>query len=183
MHDPPDDKSSKTNVVKIIFGIIAFVLCIVLSVFVGSNLIRTRSKLQFTFSSYKQKSIESFPYQQNTTHLWSIRFADENYFRLASLLPCRTINYTAGPIKIMNELDSCDNSSTKEFSVENSLKAQKWLYEHQHPMDCTNKRFAIIRNFAWSGFGSALHQIVWAFGTAIADNRIAVYAKPGNWVR
>jgi len=181
MHDPPDDKSSKTNIVKIIFGIIAFVLCIVLGVFVGSNLIRTRSKLQFTFSSNKQNNIESFSYQQNPTHLWSIRFADENYFRLASLLPCRTINYTVQPI--MNELDSCDNSSTKEFSVENSLKAQKWLYEHQHPMDCTNKRFAVIRNFAWSGFGSTLHQIVWAFGTAIGDNRIAVYDKPGNWVR
>ena len=80
-------------------------------------------------------------------------------------------------------IDSCDHSSTNEFSIPNILQAQKWLYEHQHPADCTNKRFAIIQNFASSGFGSTVHQIAWAFGMALAEDRIAVYQTPGNWVR
>jgi hypothetical protein len=50
-------------------------------------------------------------------------------------------------------------------------------------MNCSNKRFAIIHNFAPSGFGSTVHQIAWAFGMALADDRIAVYQTPGNWVR
>jgi hypothetical protein len=45
-----------------------------------------------------------------------------------------------------------------------------------------NKRFAIIYNFASSGFGSTVHQIAWAFGKALADDRIAVYQRPENWV-
>ncbi|CAF4700991.1 unnamed protein product, partial [Rotaria sp. Silwood1] len=62
-------------------------------------------------------------------------------------------------------IDSCNYSSTNEYSIENTLQAQKWLYEHQHPMNCTNRKFAIIQNFAWSGFGSTIHQIAWAFAT------------------
>ncbi|CAF0789852.1 unnamed protein product [Adineta steineri] len=42
---------------------------------------------------------------------------------------------------------------------ENTLQEQKWLLDHQHPINCTNKRFAVIRQFAWSGFGSIVHQI------------------------
>ncbi|CAF1341964.1 unnamed protein product, partial [Rotaria sp. Silwood1] len=42
-------------------------------------------------------------------------------------------------------------------------------------------KFAIIQNFAWSGFGSTIHQIAWAFGMALAENRIAVYETPGYW--
>ncbi|CAF3653201.1 unnamed protein product [Rotaria sp. Silwood1] len=108
-----------------------------------------------------------------------MRLADENYFRLAHMLPCRIVEYF-GPKT--EQIDSCDHSSTQEFSIQNTLQVQKWFYEHQHPMNCESKRFAIIENYAWSGFGSTVHQIVWAFGKAIADNRIAVYRTPGNWL-
>ena len=110
-----------------------------------------------------------------------MRFVDQNYFRLSRLLPCRIVEYIGG--SKIDKIDSCDHSSTNEYSIENTLKAQKWIYQHQHPINCTNKNFAIIQNFAWSGFGSIVHQIVWAFAMAIADNRIAVYKTPGNWVR
>ncbi|CAF1448574.1 unnamed protein product, partial [Rotaria sp. Silwood1] len=102
---------------------------------------------------------------------------DENYFRLARILPCRIVEYSR-----KENIDTCDYSSKNEFSIQNTLLTQKWFYEHQHPINCTNKRFAIIQNYAWSGFGSTVHQIAWAFGAAIADNRIAVYKIPGNWL-
>ena len=125
--------------------------------------------------------IKSFSHGYNSTHLWSLRLANENYFRLTCLLPCRTVKYTGGPNIYM--IDSYDHSSKNEFSIENNLQAQKWIYEHQHPMNCTHKRFAIIHAFGWSGVGSTVHRIVWAFGRAIGENRIAVYRIPGNWVR
>lgn len=117
----------------------------------------------------------------NDTHLWSMRLADDNYFRLARLIPCRTVEYSVGspPVKF----DSCDRSTQNEFSIPNLVHAQKWIYQHQHPTNCSNKRFAIIQNYASSGFGSTVHQIAWAFALALADGRIAVYRSPGNWVR
>jgi hypothetical protein len=129
----------------------------------------------------KQKIIDSFSYGCNSTHLWSMRLADENYFHLARLLPCRTVEYSGGPQPA--KIDSCNQSLENEYSLPNILKAQKWLYDHQHPADCTNKRFAIIQDYALSGFGSTVHQIAWAFSMALADDRIAVYGKPGHWVR
>lgn len=116
----------------------------------------------------------------NGTHLWSMRLADEEHYRLARLMPCRNVSYTGGP-KI-DQVDGCDYSSNNEFSVTNTIEAQKWLFEHQNPANCSDKNFAIIGNFAWSGFGSVAHQVVWAFGMALAENRIAVYRNPGNWV-
>ncbi len=129
----------------------------------------------------QEKNYRFIFYGCNSTHLWSMRLADENYFRLARLLPCRTVEYTRGPKPA--KIDSCDQSLENEYSLPNILQAQKWLYDHQHPADCTNKRFAIIYNYALSGFGSTVHQVAWAFGMALADDRIAVYHKPGNWVR
>ena len=116
----------------------------------------------------------------NATHLWSMRLADENYVRLARLMPCRNVTYTVGTKS--DFIDACDHSTTSEYAVETSVRAQKWLFEYQNPPSCSDKRFAMIQQFAWSGFGSTVHQVVWAFGMAIADNRIAVYKKPGNWV-
>ncbi|CAF1370251.1 unnamed protein product [Adineta ricciae] len=118
--------------------------------------------------------------QQNGTYLWSLRLADENYFRIASLLACRTVEYARGSQKY--QMSTCSNFSTNEFTIANTLQAQKWLFEHQHPRNCSNKRFAIIRKFAWSGFGSTIHQIVWAFGKALTDDRIGVYETPGDWI-
>ncbi|CAF5123717.1 unnamed protein product, partial [Rotaria sp. Silwood1] len=122
-----------------------------------SSFNETKDKIRILFSSNiklnqrssnsHQQSIKS-SYGYNTTHLWSMRLADENYFRLAQLLPCRIVEYSGGP-KI-DKIDSCDHSSKNEFSIQNILQAQHWLYEHQHPIDCTNKRFAIIQNYAWS---------------------------------
>ena len=114
------------------------------------------------------------------TYLWWLPLADDTYFRLARLIPCRTVEYVGGPK--LDKVDSCANSTTNDFTIENSIHAQQWLYDHQHPSNCTNQRFAIIRKHAWSGFGSTVHQVVWAFGMALAQNRIAVYEAPGNWV-
>jgi len=127
----------------------------------------------------KESTSLSFP-GYNGTHLWSWKLADETYDRIAQMIPCRTVNYTRGPRPGI--IDSCDESSNNEFSLTNILQAQKWLYEHQHPADCSNKRFAIIHRTAPSGFGSTIHQVAWAFGIALAQDRIAVYKSPGNWV-
>jgi len=181
-----------TRATKIIFFIILFIVCFTFGFFFGTNFNETKSKLNIIFSldinsnqnssmKNKQQIIDSFSYGHNATHLWSMRLADENYFRLARLLPCRTVEYIHGPKP--GTIDSCDQSIENEFSIPNILQAQKWLYDHQHPADCTNKRFAIIYNYALSGFGSTVHQVAWAFGMALADDRIAVYHKPGNWVR
>ncbi|CAF0968117.1 unnamed protein product [Rotaria sordida] len=184
------NRSLQTTTIKSIIGLISFALVSVFGFLLGSSYNEANSKIHLIFSSdikldprsstNNQQSIKSSSREYNSTHLWSMRLANEDYFRLARLLPCRIVEYVGGPN--VNKIDSCDHSSTNEFSIQNTLQAQKWLYEHQHPMDCTNKRFAIIENFAWSGFGSTVHQIVWAFGTAIADNRIAVYQTPGNWL-
>ncbi|CAF5052874.1 unnamed protein product [Rotaria sp. Silwood1] len=123
----------------------------------------------------------AFSYASNSTHLWSMRLADKDYFRIARLLPYRNVTYIGGPNP--DTIDSCDHSSTGEYSIQTALHAQRWIFEHQHPLDCSNKLFAIIYNFAWSGFGSTIHQIVWALGMAFAEDRIAVYETPGNWVR
>ena len=179
------------KIIQAAFIIIGFVLIFIVSFSLDLDLKKIREKMHLplllheklnkTLSVNKQKvSISFFP-GYNSTHLWSMRFADENYFHLARLLPCRIVEYTGGPN--IDKIDSCNHSSTNEFSIENTLEAQKWIYEHQHPTDCTNKRLAVIHTFAWSGFGSTVHQIVWAFGAAIGDNRIAVYRTPGNWVR
>ena len=180
--------------VYIIFVIILSIFYFIFAFLLGLDLKGTQQKRNFIFAAlfqsnkylstiYKQSIIESFPDGYNSTHLWSMRLADENYFRLARLLPCRTVSYTSftgGPPP--GDIDSCDHSSTNEFSLPNLIQAQKWLYDHQHPTNCSNKRFAIIRSYATSGFGSTVHQIAWAFGRALGDDRIAVYQTPGNWV-
>jgi hypothetical protein len=181
-----------TRTIKITFVIIAFILCFAFGFLFGTDFNGARRQLNIIFSSNinsnqnsstmkKDPIINAFSIGHNSTHLWSMRLADENYFRLARLLPCRTVEYLGGPKPAT--IDSCDHSPTNEYSIPNLLQAQKWLYEHQHPADCTNKRFAIIHRFAWSGFGSTVHQIAWAFGMALAEDRIAVYQTPGNWVR
>ena len=128
----------------------------------------------------KQRLVESPSFEPNVTHLWSLRLPNQDYFRLASLLPCQTVEYTGGPESA--KMNSCDHSSSNEFSIPNILQAQKWLYEHQHPADCSTSRFAIIHSFASSGIGSTVHQIASAFSMALAEDRVAVYERPGNWV-
>ncbi|CAF3370742.1 unnamed protein product [Rotaria sp. Silwood2] len=176
--------------IKTVYSAFPFVLVFVCGFLLGSTFDETKSKVNVLFSSFiklNQSSSKSNTQVQqpfftgyNSTHLWSMRLADENYFRLARILPCRIVKYSRkGKIE---KIDSCDYSSKNEFSIQNTLWAQKWFYEHQHPINCTNKRFAIIQNYVWSGFGSTVHLIAWAFGRAIADNRIAVYQTPGNWL-
>jgi len=125
----------------------------------------------------KESTSLSFP-GYNFTHLWSWNLRDHIYSEVANAIPCRVINYGGSTSKI----DTCDKSDRNEFSLSNSIKAQKWIYEHQHPVDCSNKRFAIIHQMASSGFGSTVHQIAWAFGMALSEGRIAVYKSPSNWV-
>jgi hypothetical protein len=176
--------------IKFTFILFAVVLLLTYSYFHSLN-INDASELDRIFSINTKFDEQSPTDQQqlshshlptsNSSHLWSIRFADDKYFRIARLLPCRTVEYTGGPKT--DEVHSCDYSPANEFSIQNTIQAQKWLYEHQHPSNCSNKRFAIIQNFAPSGFGSTVHQIVWAFGMALADDRIAIYKTPSNWVR
>jgi hypothetical protein len=190
-----------TKIVRTSFYLIGAVVIFVLGVLVGSTLygpkrdsydmyavpssVGTESNKQLKsnkeLNSIKEEALKSFSFAYNKTHLWSMRLADENYYRIARLLPCRTVKYVGGPKA--EPMDSCDQSIINEFSVETTLHAQKWLYEHQNPANCTNKKFAILHQFAWSGFGSTVHQIVWAFGAALGEGRIAVYQTPGNWVR
>jgi hypothetical protein len=177
---------------KISSVIILLIFCFACGAFYGSGYLGAftnfnviypgiRQSSQNLSTIYKQYTNQSFADGYNSTHLWSMRLADQNYFRLASLLPCRNISYGGGPPPA--NIDSCDHSSQNEFSLTSLIQAQKWIYEYQNPRDCSNKRFAIIHNFAPSGFGSTVHQIAWAFGMALADDRIAVYETPGNWVR
>lgn len=79
-------------------------------------------------------------------------------------------------------MNFCDSTVKKEFSVESTLEFQQWIYEHQNPINCTDKKFAIITHYAMSGFGSTIHQVLWAFATALGEDRIAIYATPGDWV-
>jgi hypothetical protein len=184
-----------TKIARNSFLLVGAVLIFVLGVLVGTTLYGPNRDSYLMLSSLpsavietnkesksiKDEALKSFSIAYNKTHLWSMRLADENYYRIARLLSCRTVNYAGGPkIEPMN---TCDESVINEFSVATTIHAQKWLYEHQHPADCTNKKFAIIHQFAWSGFGSTVHQIVWALGVALAEDRIAVYERPGNWVR
>jgi hypothetical protein len=184
-----------TKIVRTSFLLVGAVLIFILGILVGTTLDRSKKDSYVMLSSLsstdtevnkesksiKEEALKSFSIAYNKTHLWSMRLADENYYRIARLLPCRTVNYSGGP-KI-EQMDACNESIIEEFSVAATLHAQKWIYEHQHPADCTNKRFAIIHQFAWSGFGSTVHQIVWPLGIALAGDRIAVYQTPGNWVR
>jgi hypothetical protein len=178
--------------IKIIFALIAFIFCLEFVFLFGLSHIEIQNEVHLVFtppsefhhdrdiSITKTEHIESFSFEHNLTHLWSWQLADQNYFRLARNIPCRNITYERGPAD--SNMDTCDYSSTNEFSLPNSIQAQKWLYDHQHPTDCSNKRIAIIQNFASSGFGSTVHQLAWAFSTALADDRIAIYRTPGNWV-
>jgi hypothetical protein len=186
-----------TKNIRTYFLLVGAVLIFILGILVGTTLDRSKKDSYVMFSPspspstdtevnkesklIKEEALKSFSIAYNKTHLWSMRLADENYYRIARLLPCRTVNYSGGP-KI-EQMDACNESIIEEFSVAATLHAQKWIYEHQHPADCTNKRFAIIHQFAWSGFGSTVHQIVWPLGIALAGDRIAVYQTPGNWVR
>ncbi|CAF1233567.1 unnamed protein product [Adineta steineri] len=173
------------------FVLIGFVLIFIFGVFIGLNLNTTDIKplvaylssnaiLQKNLESNQQQSLHSFSFAYNTTHLWSMRLADENYYRIVRRLPCRTVNYIDHSIN--ETMNHCSQTTINEFSVKETVNAQKWFYEHQHPVDCSNKKFAVIHNHAWSGIGSTIHQVAWAFGEALAQNRIAIYETPGNWV-
>ena len=171
------------------------VFVFILGVLFGSNLYRkketarvfqpsTATELDLKLQSVKEDSIKSFQVAYNSTHLWSMRLADKDHYRIVNLVPCRDVIYHAHRGTGINEtMNHCQEKTREEFSVESTLQAQQWIFNHQNPMNCQNKRFAIMHKYAWSGFGSTIHQIVWALATAIGHDRIAVYQKPGGWVR
>ena len=179
-------ESAKGSNARLTILVVALAMSFAFGFLFGSDYGRSRTSLNLSYPlisvrARNQTVITNTTFEgYNSTHLWSMRLADENYVRLARLLPCRNVTYGGGPKN--DSIDSCDHSTTSEFSVETSVRAQMWLFEHQNPANCSNKRFAMIQQFAWSGFGSTVHQIVWAFGMAIADDRIAIYKAPGNWV-
>lgn len=147
-------------------------------IFVLANIIASS---QDVFTINDQKPLVSLFDGHNVTHLWSLKLADEIYAHVAHILPCRIVHYGRGPHP--GKINTCDQSSTNEFSILNTLLAQKWIYEHQNPLNCSNKRFAIIHQTAPSGFGSTIHQIAWSLGIALGEDRIAVYKTPGDWVK
>ncbi|CAF3383729.1 unnamed protein product [Rotaria sp. Silwood1] len=181
------------KIVRVSMLLVGAVIIFITGVLIGSTLFGTKKetyviygslsttrKLNQNLQTIDKEDFKSFSFAYNKTHLWSMRLADDQHYRIARLLPCRTVEYTNGPNR--EKMNSCDQSIINEFSVEATLHAQQWLYEYQHPVDCTNKKFARIHSFAGSGFGSTIHQIVWAFGRALAEDRIAIYETPGNWL-
>jgi hypothetical protein len=143
---------------------------------IEENILKKSEVLVDTSNTYKPI------FQSNSTHLWNMRIADEKYFRLAKYLSCRTVEYDVG-LPSADKIDSCIESSSHEFSIENTLQAQKWIFNHQNPLNCAKKQFAIIKNIAWSGFSSSMHLIAWAFAKALTLDRIAIYDTPANWVK
>lgn len=142
------------------------------------------TKASLSVARFKSRTFHqpfSPKFQLNSTHLWSIPFAGEYYQNLSRLLPCRSVTYLG--VQQSETLNSCNPVHVAEFSQRNTIQAQRWIFHQQHPTTCVNKRFAIISNYALSGFGSTIHQIVWAFGKALSQGRIAVFASPGDWVR
>jgi hypothetical protein len=139
------------------------------------NMLKKSEVLVDTSNTYKPT------FKSNSTHLWNMRVADAKYSQLAKQLTCRTVEYDIG-LPSADKIDSCIESSANEFSIENTIEAQKWIFNHQNPSDCSNKKYAIIKNIAWSGFSSSMHLIAWAFAKALTLNRIAVYDAPANWV-
>ncbi|CAF0781725.1 unnamed protein product [Adineta ricciae] len=182
-----------SKLVRLTILLTSTVFAFTLVVLLGSNLYRKKeivrviqpsaaAKLGPELQSMKEDSVQSFPVAYNSTHLWSMRVADKEHYRIVNLVPCRDVFYHAHRGTGINEtMNHCNEKTREEFSVESTLQAQQWIFNHQNPMNCQNKRFAIIHKYAWSGFGSTIHQIVWALATAIGNDRIAVYQKPGGW--
>jgi heme/copper-type cytochrome/quinol oxidase subunit 2 len=184
----------KRKIVRSLFCVVGLVFIFIFGVLMGYTVNGRKRESYVMYSepssdtnldeditSIKEQTLKSFSFAYNTTHLWSMRLADKNHYDITRSLPCRTVIYVGGPTN--ESMNSCDQSTSNEYSIKATIHAQKWLYEYQNPRDCANKKFAIIRNFAWSGFGSTVHQILWAFGTALGLDRIAIYQTPGNWVR
>ena len=189
MHYTKLNRSSPNIFIKIIIVILVFTSALLFVLLNYSNLtllqlIRFDYGFQPVNQSLVRLLVQKYPFHAyNQTHLWTLRLADENFRQLARLIPCRVVTYDGGPHhKITEKIDTCPWSNQNEFFNDNTVFAQKWIYDHQHPANCSNKRFAIIRRLASSGYGSIIHQVVWAFGMALAQDRIAVYETPGNWV-
>lgn len=182
------------RIIRRLFQLVVAVAIFLMGILIGSTLDDRRNccvpsiesstkltKYDRKLLTYEKEYLQSFSFAYNVTHLWSIRLPDDNYYRIVRLLPCRTVDYTGGPST--EPFNSCDQATLKQYSIKSALEAQKWLYDHQNPADCSNKKFAVIYQYATSGFGSTIHQILWAFGVALGEDRIAVYEKPGNWVK
>ncbi|CAF1196904.1 unnamed protein product, partial [Didymodactylos carnosus] len=112
----------------------------------------------------------------------SVNLADEIYLKIANIIPCKNISYARSAENNSAKIDILNTCSSDFFSVQSTLSAQEWLYNHQNPADCSTARIAVINNYAWSGMGSSIHQIVWTIAKVLEDNRIFVYATPGNWM-
>ncbi|CAF3319845.1 unnamed protein product [Rotaria socialis] len=109
----------------------------------------------------KKQMSTSYSSTHTKSQLWSMYLADENYYRIAGLLPCRTVEYTGGPKPHI--MDSCDQSIIDEFSVEATIHAQKWIYEHQNPENIKFNhrllyhRFKLLVDFVKSSSQSYLY--------------------------
>lgn len=54
-----------------------------------------------------------------------------------------------------------------------TYEVQNYIYKHQHPINCANKKYIIIRGYA-SGHGSEIHVMTSYLALALSLNRIAV---------
>jgi hypothetical protein len=56
----------------------------------------------------------------------------KNTFIWQKILPCRIVKYVVG-LSSTNKIDSCDQSTKNQFSIQTTLNAQKWIFNHQNP--------------------------------------------------
>lgn len=58
--------------------------------------------------------------------------------------------------------------------VTHTYDVQHFLYSYQHPTNCINKNYLIIRGY-YSGHGSEIHVITSYFSLALSTDRIAIF--------
>lgn len=58
--------------------------------------------------------------------------------------------------------------------ITHTYEVQRFLYEYQHPLQCSNKKYLIIRGFI-AGHGAEIHVITSYLSLAISTNRIAIF--------
>lgn len=58
--------------------------------------------------------------------------------------------------------------------ITHTYEVQKYIYNYQHPINCYDKKFIIIKGFE-SGHGSEIHVLTSYLALALSSNRIAIF--------
>ncbi len=63
-----------------------------------------------------------------------------------------------------------------------AVAAQRFLFQHQHPLECKGKRFVVFTfDRAYWGFAANMNFLTVIFNYAIKTNRIVITANPDRW--